>query len=600
MAHKLFPNWGWSLTQPAPFDTLASGQIRRTDICSRFTSGTKKTATIHPCILQAMIAYANLENETPPDGDFTGSIGSQDNQATVCEYPSRTETLHVVTFNRSTGRFCAGCYSAPVDVETPLPYVLGDGKQTGTALFFALIPSALEEPEFNEYYLKFKEDHASSFYDVEEAAKTVAILCDNLYRRISYPANCGDDGLIVNINAGGNIPKLKTLSLKKGIYAPTNVISGVFEVLKADTHTPTTEIIIHDDLVGKYCLSERSLTVLEEQSIPKLPDWYIIPSEVKRICEHAKLTTDGQQPMRNFLLRGPAGTGKTEGAKAIAAGLHLPYRSLTCNANTEIFDLLGQIIPDTGNSGNDMHQSEYPTLADIQADPASAYCMLTGEYNETITETAVYDMLLAKAAEDAKQSVSTDSKQRFRYMDTPLVEAMRFGYCLEIQEPTVISNPGVLVGLNSLLDRCNSVTLPNGEIINRHPDTVIIVTTNSDYAGCKDINQSVISRMNLIMDINEPDENTLVARVSGITGCGDLSSIRQMAKLIKQISSHCKESMITDGSCGVRELISWVQSFMICNDIMEAALYTVLSSVSADEDCRLEVQTACLDTALAA
>lgn len=46
------------------------------------------------------------------------------------------------------------------------------------------------------------------------------------------------------------------------------------------------------------------------------------------------------------MLRGPAGTGKTEGAKAIAAGLHLPYRCITCSANTEIFDLLGQILPD--------------------------------------------------------------------------------------------------------------------------------------------------------------------------------------------------------------------------------------------------------------
>ena len=50
--------------------------------------------------------------------------------------------------------------------------------------------------------------------------------------------------------------------------------------------------------------------------------------------------------MRNFMMRGPAGTGKTEGAKAIAAGLGLPYVHLTCSANTEIYDLLGQMLPD--------------------------------------------------------------------------------------------------------------------------------------------------------------------------------------------------------------------------------------------------------------
>ena len=47
---------------------------------------------------------------------------------------------------------------------------------------------------------------------------------------------------------------------------------------------------------------------------------------------------------------GPAGTGKTEAAKAIAAGLGLPYLFYTCSANTEIFDLLGQMLPDTNSS----------------------------------------------------------------------------------------------------------------------------------------------------------------------------------------------------------------------------------------------------------
>ena len=54
--------------------------------------------------------------------------------------------------------------------------------------------------------------------------------------------------------------------------------------------------------------------------------------------------------MRNFLLRGPAGTGKTMGAQAIAAGLGLPYVKYTCSANTEIFDFVGQVFPDTARA----------------------------------------------------------------------------------------------------------------------------------------------------------------------------------------------------------------------------------------------------------
>lgn len=54
------------------------------------------------------------------------------------------------------------------------------------------------------------------------------------------------------------------------------------------------------------------------------------------------------------------------------------------------------------------------------------------------------------------------------------------------------------------------------------------------------------------------------------------------------------------GCCGMRELISWVQSYMVCGDIREAARYTVLASASADAENRTEVEESCLDTVLAA
>lgn len=73
--------------------------------------------------------------------------------------------------------------------------------------------------------------------------------------------------------------------------------------------------------MGQYILSPaRVLTPEEELTVPVLPDWYIIPKEVKRICEHAKVTTDTVQPMRNFLLRGPAGTGKRKEPKQLLPG----------------------------------------------------------------------------------------------------------------------------------------------------------------------------------------------------------------------------------------------------------------------------------------
>ena len=358
-------------------------------------------------------------------------------------------------------------------------------------------------------------------------------------------------------------------------------------------------VIDKKDFVNHFALSERTFTPKEELMIPRIEDWYIIPPEIEAVCRHALLTTSGVQPMRNFMMRGPAGTGKTEGAKAIAAGLGLPYLYYTCSANTEIYDFLGQMLPDT--DGKTPAAKEYPSLMDIQMDPASAYCKLTGEYDETVTEDMVYEKLLEVMDRDAKALAAENSSgQHFRYVETPLITAIRKGYLIEIQEPTVIANPGVLVGLNALLDRCASITLTTGEVVRRHLDTVVVITTNNNYAGCRDMNQSVISRMNLIIDMEEPDVDTLTERTMKVTGCTDRTAVSEMAAAVQEINEHCRETMINDGSCGVRELISWVQSYMVTGSILDAARFTVLSSVSSDPDNRADIYSTCLEQKFAA
>ena len=185
--------------------------------------------------------------------------------------------------------------------------------------------------------------------------------------------------------------------------------------------------------------------------------------------------------------------------------------------------------------------------------------------------------------------------QKIRYVDTPLIEAMRHGYVCELQEPSCIANPGVLVGLNSLLDSCQEITLPTGERVKRHPDTVIVVTTNSDYAGCRDMNQSIISRMDLIYDIAAPDLATMVKRVMNVTGFTDEQEATKMALVVRDIAERCRETMITDGSCGMREFKSWVLSTMITKDPYESALSTIISSASADPDNRSDLVSTCLE-----
>ena len=591
---QLFAPWTWKVGLPEPFDKVTSNTS--TDHYSIYCTMPTKKATLHSALLSAILAYMEMDTSLTPGSSSESAIGTQGDKI-MTEYQSRTREIHVVQFNKKNGKFNVGRFDSTS--SAPKVYSLKAGGNSGTALFFTLMPEALKDDEFRENYDILGACKNDGYTDIEKAEKAAFILCDNLYRRIEGADTLPTAGIKLNIPTTGNLPQLTAVNLARNAYCPSSVLFGGFRILTGTAATAAAVTVNRDDFVKHYPLSERTLTAKEELMVPRIEDWYIIPPEVITICTHAQMTTAGSQPMRNFMMRGPAGTGKTEGAKAIAAGLGLPYLYYTCSANTEIYDFLGQMLPETNEKVQE--SKEYPTLTDIQMDPPSAYKKLTGIYDETITDAEVYEKLLEVMAQDAKALMADNtSGQRFRYVETPLITAIRNGYVIEIQEPTVIANPGVLVGLNALLDRCASVTLTTGEVIHRHPDTVVVVTTNNNYAGCRDMNQSVISRMNLIMDMEEPDVDTLTERTMKVTGCTDRSVVSDMAASIQEISERCRETMINDGSCGVRELISWVQSYMVCGNVLEAAKYTVLSSVSSDPENRADILSSCLEQKFAA
>lgn len=592
-------NWTWHLPLPEPFDKVL--HKRRTDVASEYNDqpvGTKQ-ATLHPCILRAVLKYfelRRLESVSSVSSSNLGALGTrEDGKVTVCEYPSREE-LQVVVYQRDTGKFRATrYYGHPGSILQEEPYSIREGESSRTALFFALLPVAIENQEFMRLLNDLEREYAAKFPDMERAVKIAATLCDNVYRRIKNADALGDDGIKCDMSNGvtGHLPLLPKERVKRGYFTATNLLAGEFQVLQSRSET-AMESVKNEDFAGKYVLTKsRKLTEEEQRTVPRLEEWYIIPPEVQCLCQHAQATTDSAVPIRNVLLRGPAGTGKTESAKALAAGFGLPYRHITCSANTAIEDLLGQLLPVTAEDATAELPSSLPTFEDIQMDPASAYFKLTGVYRE-VSAGEVWDALM-KAVVDGG-----DNSMQYRYVESPLIEALRMGYLIEIQEPSCISNPGVLVGLNSLLDNCKSVVLPTGKVIERHPDAVVVITTNLDYEGTRGMNQSILSRMQLKVDMKEPDEMTMVERVIKVSGCTEKRIVRKMVKCIRNMAEKCQTMMVTDGSCGMRELISWAQSYLVLQDPIEAAKFTVIPSATADEETQAELKSACLDPLFAA
>ena len=593
---KLFESWTFRLQLPAPFDDPQYAGAKNHSFSQYNISSTAQKSTLHAPSLRALLAFVKLvsASEKGQSTDGLGAIGHQGSTFRISEYHSANKTDCVV-FNPVTGKFNA----AQVDdgTDTLKPYTVGPSNGSGTGLLFCLMPILHQDEEFQRNFQEFLTHYDSGWTDMDGAFNCALILCDNMYRRIESSKTLGSDGVKISIPTTGNISAITQMSMDSGNYAPTGATYGEFTIMQmSGTPTARAASFKREDFVGKYALSMRTLTDREKAMVPTLPDWYIIPKEVVRVCEHAKITTTSSQPMRNFLFRGDAGTGKTMGAQAIAAGLNLPYTLMTCSANTEITDLVGQFIPDTsGFQSEQQYEGELPKISDIIMHPPSVYKMLTGVYDEEKTEDDVLQKLIEIAVGNLVEKEETPG-QRIRYVDTPLVEAIRYGYVCELQEPSCIANPGVLVGLNSLLDNCQVITLPTGERVKRHPDTVIVVTTNSDYSGCRDMNQSVISRMDLIYDMEAPDLNTMVKRVMNVTGFTDEQEATKMAIVVRDIAERCRQTMITDGSCGMREFKSWVLSTMVTKDPYESALSTIISSASADPDNRAELISSCLET----
>jgi len=464
----------------------------------------------------------------------------------------------------------------------------------------------------------------NGYPDFNEATKKMAILCDNAYRRV-VDETCAAH-VKAKIEASGNITRVSDTHLDSGAFTPKSLIAGEFTVFArnaaAPVLTPSTTVS-HGDFIGHYVLNpSRVLNTRESSLLPILEPWYILPAEIISICKHALASTGKPSQMRNFLLRGPAGTGKTEGAKAIAAGMGLPYVKYTCSANTEIYDLIGQVFPETGfqstgDAGLDREREDLtamggvnfeniakllnlPGLDDMDYDPEGVYKTITGYEKPGATSLDCMGIIMSRVTEKVQSlcSVKPDeqtSAQSYTYVETDFVRALKYGWLCEIQEPATIMQPGVLVGLNSLLEQSGSITLPTGEIISRHPDTVVIVTTNIDYEGCRGINQSVLDRMNLVMDIDLPSPEIMAQRAMSVTGCEDDYMVSQMVQVVNDMADYCRKSGVTDGSCGMRGLIDWIISTEITGNAYESALHTIVSKATANEEDRQALITSVLE-----
>lgn len=507
--------------------------------------------------------------------------------------------LCIATMKKNVWNFKVGIMDANGTI-TAYP----DGKNC-TVMLLSLIPEIMRDLEaatiFNEIQPMINLDPDADDWDFGETAekfsKMLCMFSNNVYYRIMNDTE-SDSPITVDTN----FTVLRQNDIKK-----SEVLRKLYGSTAKCFQMKQDEIKKETVTVGKYRFSGKELTDQELMLVPKINSSYCTPMWVESLCTQIKESTSFEQPFRTLLLSGPSGSGKTTGTKAMAAYLGMPYVKITCSPDSDIFDFIGQLIPNvTGDESEGMeailNAMGIPTFEDVENDFEGSYQKLFGkEPGKMASPSDCYNEIMTRIMKEAH------SCKDFTYVESDLIKAVKNGWFCEIQEPTVIKRSSVMVGLNSILESesCGaSYTLPTGQLIKRHPDCVICFTTNSDYEGCNRIQQSVLSRMDIVREVPNPSSSELAARTMAQTGFKDEVMMLKMSELIGSINEYCREKDITDGICGPRELANWVKMSMITakmlneevNDktVCMAAFPTLISKVSQDKEDAEEIITGCL------
>lgn len=459
-------------------------------------------------------------------------------------------------------------------------------KNTSAPFFLAMWKFFCEDADF-----KWAFDRFCAATDDDTQSSCACLMAD-----IAYYSTEGRQNLLP-VCEPSQVANLSATTMGKPANKPKEYIGNFKEFVVTNRSRATGKasakpVIDIKTLDGMFKFSSDVLTAEQEELVPKLDSRYVVNETLLNICSHIKETTNRPRPVRNVLLRGEPGTGKSETYVGIAYACHLPLYTFAANAMTEPFDLFGQFVPVDENGEQtgpkvplDKILSGMPSAEDISMDPAFCYQTITGLYKADATATEC----MAAIFNLAQKSIDVNGgQQRFKFVPGQLVYALKNGGVWGFDEVTLPQNPGVVPALNPAMDSTQSITLPTGEIVRRHPDCVIVGTTNIDLEGCRRMNQAWQDRCQLIIDMDEPADGELIERIKSMTGFDDTTDgkVVELDKFVRayhEFKAIAKKKRLDDGTIGPRKLADWVLSTLVTKDPVASARMTIIPGATADE-----------------
>lgn len=590
-------------------------------------------STLYRPALKALIAYLcdgkNYLDETLDlqecESTYISAIGKI-GKLYVAEYVFSETQKHLACFDCEKAQFLFAGITENNGLSYK-PYILDykDGRN-GTVLWLAMLPyitTASNELQtvlmnlssntpndnlWDEYKALANNNMTGKTKLSNSVISQCFIFCDAIYHSVDRQGFA--DEIKVDIDSNGVCPPVPTdLTAYKTFDA---VISGEFSLNEFCSNpdskkTAKSYRVTPDELFCKYAINE-NMTDAEKAMVPKMYDQYVVPKWVLKAAYSIKhqhnMTLTAAVKQNTIGVFGPPGTGKTDGAKAIASALGLPCVEISCSANTEEGDFTGKLIPKLSKQQNttEMYKTYKEVLDFAEMSPDTVYTDLTGEQKEDAT---VEDCLEAYALSRTHNNNSNSIE--YEFIESDFIKAVQNGWLVIIEEPTNIRDNGVLILLNSLADGHQSITLPTGKKVKRHPNTIIVFAANVDEANCNELQASTLSRINPIYRINAPTAEEMMKRVKAQTGFTDSAILSQMVKVVITLAKYCSEHGLP-GSCSVRDFMAWVLQYQTAIDyepslnpsaaLKESALETIVPSASPHQEDIDDITRDILDTML--
>lgn len=587
---KLFDTWTFQEEMPEPFSRFLQKEgLRKTttmvECLSQYNQG--RQATLHPPTLRAMLNIAGIYLKQT-EGALGFQKGNYDLLNFYCMEYVKGKRRYALVYNPISAKIRGVCKTEKQTYKA-LDFVernVSDGEEVLAMLIYVSLEKkeALYNLEFAQNFILFMQQMKEGWKNAKLALKAAFLCCDNLYRRVENVQDFSNEGIPLEKSQLGKdgMEQLSTLAIESELYAPNDAIKGTFQILGETKKAREWTLKELKKIYGQNWSFPKDY----ENRIPQFP-------EDMKVGEYAQdiLSAIVESPFRKFMITGNAGTGKTTDAQMIAQILGVPYFALNCGPETDESALVAGIYPNSRKKTKDC--IKFPSLQEFVTDPMQVLEAVTHTRKEGISKTQAFRELLDAVYQSGYQKAKNEGD--FVMQESEIIKGCRMPSVIEIMEASLIVEPGTLGKLNRLLDDSRKLDLLYGEVVERHPNAIIIITTNLNYVANREFDFSVVSRMNKVQHRKDLTEQQLAERAMFRTGCKDMEVLKQMAKVMKRLDAVVREEFGKAGLCGYREYENWVYEYMRTQNLVKAAEDTVLSKLASDEEDRDLLRQVCME-----